>query len=244
MSHNPKIRAAALTDIGKIRRRNEDRAIFDGERLVFGVADGVGGIPGGDEAAQAALDAVLGAFAALPPSAEPDLRAIVLGAGRLVAEKGDAISPAKGIGSTLTFGCVREGRLMIAHVGDSRCYGVQRGRLVRLTEDHTVECEASRRRRLGEAACYYAPEEARALTRWLGGPGLPEPDLLAVSLAAGDSFLFCTDGMTGLVSDAEIGAVLTLPEEPVSLLKILLDMAARRGGVDNATGVLLRVDET
>ena len=236
------IRAASLTDIGRVRRQNEDRFILDDERLVFGVADGVGGIPGGAEAAQEARDYVLGAIQTLPAEEEPDLPAIVLGANRAVAEKGASVSPATGIASTLTFGCLRNGRLMIGHVGDSRCYRLSRGRLDRLTQDHSVENEASKRRKLGEIA-YYSPLEARALTQWLGGPGLPKPDCVSVPLDAGDRYLFCTDGVTVAVSDREIGSILGLQEEPDAQLRRLIGLAVSRGGIDNATGVLLRVDQ-
>jgi protein phosphatase len=235
------IRAAALTDIGKLRRENEDRFLKDDERLVFGVADGVGGVPGGAEAAQVAHDYVLGAIEKLAPEEEPDLWAIVAGASQSVTAKGASINPGTGIASTLTFGCVRGSLLMIAHVGDSRCYGLQRDRLVRFTQDHSVENEAARRRRLGEVAPY-PPNQARALTQWLGGPFMPQPDLVSVPLSPGDRYLFCTDGVTGAVSDREIGWILGLPEEPETQLRKLVDLALNRGGLDNATGVLLRVD--
>lgn len=216
--------------------------MLDEERLVFGVADGVGGMPGGAEAAQAAHDFVLDAFRELAPEVEPDLPAIVLGANRAVAEKGASVSPATGIASTLTFGCARGARLIIAHVGDSRCYGLQGGRLVRLTQDHSVENEASRLRGLGEIA-HYSPLEARALTQWLGGPESPRPDCSSVPLNAGDSFLFCTDGVTVALSDREIGWILGLPHGPDYQLQSLIGLARSRGGLDNATGVLLRVDK-
>jgi protein phosphatase len=233
--------AAALTDIGRVRRQNEDRVILDEERLVFGVADGVGGVPGGAEAAQSARDSVLGAFRALAPGEEPDLAGIALGASRAVAERAASVSPATGIASTLTFGCARGTCLLIAHVGDSRCYGLRRGRLFRLTEDHSVENEAARRRKLGEVA-HYAPRQARALTQWLGSTLPPRPDCASVPLESGDRYLFCTDGVSGAVADGEIGGIMGLPEEPAAQLRRLVDLVLARGGLDNATGVLLRID--
>jgi protein phosphatase len=233
--------AAALTDIGRVRRENEDRFILDEKNLVFGVADGVGGVPGGAEAAQSAHDSVLDAFRALAPGDEPDMAAIVLGASRAVAEKAAFVSPATGIASTLTFGCARGRSLLVAHVGDSRCYGLRRGRLFRLTEDHSVENEAARRRKLGEVA-HYAPRQARALTQWLGSAVPPRPDCVLAPLEAGDRYLFCTDGVSGAVADGEIGGIMALPEEPAAQLRRLVDLVLDRGGIDNATGVLLRVD--
>jgi protein phosphatase len=233
--------AAALTDIGRVRRENEDRFILDEERLVFGVADGVGGVPGGAEAAESARDSVLCAFQSLAPGEEPDLAAIVLGASRAVAERAAFVSPETGIASTLTLGCARRGSLLIAHVGDSRCYGLRGGRLFRLTEDHSVENEAARRRKLGEVA-HYPPRQARALTQWLGSPVPPRPDCASTLLEAGDRFLFCTDGVSGAVADGEIGGIMGIQEEPAALLRRLIDLVLARGGIDNATAVFLRVD--
>src|SRR5882724_6310125 len=99
----PLLRAAALTDIGRVRRQNEDRFLFDEAGGLFGVADGVGGLPGGAEAAQESLDDVTKALKALPPSEEPNLTTIVQHANQSVLDLGRRISPAMGIGTTLTF---------------------------------------------------------------------------------------------------------------------------------------------
>src|SRR5690349_7482872 len=102
------IRAAALTDIGRVRRENEDRFLFDEKALLFGVADGVGGLPGGGEAAQLAIDEVTLALKPTPLDQDPDLVAVVQNANRAVATLGMKLSPAVGIGTTLTIGCVRK----------------------------------------------------------------------------------------------------------------------------------------
>src|SRR3954470_10900221 len=128
----PTLRAAALTDIGRVRRENEDRFLLDEKAAVFGVADGVGGLPGGAEAAQQAVDEVAGAFRNLAEGGEPDLVAIVHRANEMVQKLGQRLSPNMGIGTTLIFGYVRDGQMRIAHVGDSRCYARQNGSFERL----------------------------------------------------------------------------------------------------------------
>src|SRR4051812_983028 len=113
------LRAAALSDIGRVRRENEDRLLFDEAALLFGVADGVGGLPGGGEAAQLAVDDIAQAIKAVPTNDDPDLIAIVQNTNRLVAILGQKLSPALGIGTTLTIGCIRKSIFKFAHVGDS-----------------------------------------------------------------------------------------------------------------------------
>ena len=235
------LRAAALTDIGRVRRENEDRYLLDEKAMLFGVADGVGGLPGGAEAAQLAVDEIAGALHAVPAGREPDLVAVVQHANRIVAALGQKISPAMGIGSTLTIGYVTKGALRIAHVGDSRAYGARQREFTRLTEDHSVENEARLRRARGEVV-YYHEANRNALTRCIGQPTPPEVDLITRPLEAGDRYLFCTDGVTRMVPDAELGELLAKAKEPADALEDIISLAVRRGGPDNATGVVLFID--
>src|SRR5882757_11463904 len=99
-----KLRTAALTDIGHLRSHNEDRFLQSDTLNVFGVADGVGGLPGGEEAAQFAVDEITRAVQKLPPTGDPDLTSAVHVTNVGVAELGHRLSPGTGIGTTLTFG--------------------------------------------------------------------------------------------------------------------------------------------
>jgi protein phosphatase len=236
------LRSAALSDIGRVRRNNEDRFLDDEVRMFFGVADGVGGLPGGAEAAKATIDEVVAGLTQVPAGAEPDLEAIVQRANFRVRALGAEISPVMGIGSTLTFGIVRQDTLHLAHVGDSRCYGWRNGAIAQLTEDHSVENEARLRRAKGEVI-YYHEANRNALTRCIGQPGSPGVDVIARVLRPGDRYLFCTDGVTRLIRDHELGEMLGEENEPEALLREIIALAIRRGGPDNATGVLVFVDE-
>ncbi len=235
------LRAAALSDIGRVRRENEDRYLLDEEALLFGVADGVGGLPGGAEAAQLAVEEISGAMHSSPNGKEADLVRIVQYANSVVAALGQKISPAMGIGTTLTFGTVHDSILRIAHVGDSRAYGTRKREFERLTEDHSVENEARLRRARGEVV-YYHEANRNALTRCIGQPTPPDVDIITRPLVAGDRYLFCTDGVTRMVPDAELGALLAKAEEPKAALSEIISLAVRRGGPDNATGVVFFVD--
>jgi protein phosphatase len=235
------LRAACFSDIGKIRKENEDRILFNEAAQLFGVADGVGGLPGGAEAAQAAVDYVNAAVQAVPRDAELDLKAIITSANDAVVSLGLKLSPGLGIGSTLTVGCVRGSRFRLAHVGDSRAFSVRNGELIRLTEDHSVENEARRRRARGEVV-YYSESQRGALTRCIGQALPPEVDLLELPLVAGDRYLFCTDGITRLVTERELREIAAEGSTPSAIVHGLVELAVKRGGPDNASAVALVID--
>lgn len=235
------IRAAAHSDIGRVRRENEDRFLFDERKQLFGVADGVGGLPGGAEAAQRAADEIAAAIEPARTYETAEIVAAVHRTNRAVALLGHSISPSLGIGTTLTFGIVRGHRLTIGHVGDSRCYALRKNELYPLTEDHSVENEARVRRARGEVV-YYHESNRHALTRCIGQPTPPEVDVTHRDLIPGERYLFCTDGVTRMIAESELATMMAAAVEPKSALQEIISMAVRRGGPDNATGVLLLVD--
>lgn len=235
------LRAAALTDIGRVRRENEDRYILDEKAMVFGVADGVGGLPGGGEAAQHAVDEMLRLVGAVPLTQEVDLFSMVQQTNTAVANLGHKMSPSMGIGTTLTLGCIRHGVLKIGHVGDSRAYGVRDRLISRLTEDHSVENEARLRRARGEVV-YYHEVNRNALTRCIGQPTPPEVDIVTCPLTAGDRYLFCSDGVTRMLSEPDLQNLLLKHAEPKGAIDEIVGLAVRRGGPDNATGVVVFID--
>ncbi|MDB6126840.1 MAG: protein serine/threonine phosphatase [Verrucomicrobia bacterium] len=235
------LRAAALTDIGRIRQRNEDRYLLDLETNVFGVSDGVGGLPGGADAAQRSVDEIAAALREVPPGEAPDYTEIVQRVNLSVHTLGLKLSPSMGIGATLTFGQITDDILHIAHVGDSRGYGYRKGAIHLLTEDHSVENEAKVRRARGETV-YYHEANRNALTRCIGQPSPPIVDLIDRPLEAGDRYLFCTDGVTRLVRDSELCDMIDREASPDEILQEIISLAVRRGGPDNATGVLVIID--
>ncbi|MEY3775293.1 MAG: hypothetical protein RLZZ129_2073 [Verrucomicrobiota bacterium] len=236
-----KFRSAALTDIGRVRSENEDRYLHEPEKLYFGVADGVGGLPGGAEAAQATLEHIVAGLDAHRTESVPDLIEVVHQANEAVLQLGHTINPEMGIGSTLTFGLIRGDHLHLAHVGDSRAYLVRNGEIRALTNDHSVENEARMRRARGEKI-YFHEVNRNALTRCIGQPTPPEVDLISEALRPGDHFLFCTDGITRLVSEKELASIAVNFDQPEAALRDIIALAIRRGGPDNGTGVLVTID--
>ncbi|MCW5548340.1 MAG: serine/threonine-protein phosphatase [Opitutaceae bacterium] len=236
-----KFRSAALTDIGRVRSENEDRYLHVPEKCYFGVADGVGGLPGGAEAAQATLDHIVAGLDAHGADSLPDLIEVVHQANEAVLQLGHRINPEMGIGSTLTFGVIQGDHLHLAHVGDSRAYLVRNGETRALTNDHSVENEARMRRARGEKI-YFHEINRNALTRCMGQPTPPEVDLATEALRPGDHLLFCTDGITRLVSEKELASIVVNFDQPEAALRDMIALAIRRGGPDNATGVLVTID--
>jgi protein phosphatase len=237
----PSVRSAALSDIGRVRRENEDRFVRDPDALLFGVADGVGGLPGGAEAAELAIREITDGFKSRPRQTEPDLVKLVDRANKAVAKLGMVLSPAMGIGTTLTFGCIHGNTFQIAHVGDSRCYLGRESEFMRVTEDHSVENEARLRRSRGEVVHYYEANR-NALTRCVGQPSRLQVDLVSRPLLAGDRYLFCTDGVTRIVPDSELAAMVFHHADPELALKDIVAAALTRGAPDNITAVLVYID--
>jgi protein phosphatase len=234
------IRSAALTDIGRIRRQNEDRLLCDEFLGLFGIADGVGGLPGGAEAAQCAIDQIK---RLVSDSADLlDLEAITLETNQAVAQLGFKMSPHFGIGSTLTFGIFRNGKVRLAHVGDSRCYVLRGGELECLTLDHSVENEARARRAKGELI-WVNEQHRNALTRCIGQTTPLEVDLITRPLEAGERYFFCSDGITRLLREEEIAEHLSRADQPIDILQEIVELTNVRGGLDNATGVLVCIDQ-
>ncbi len=234
-----KFRSAALTDIGKIRLENEDRFLCNDALGLFGVADGIGGLPGGGEAAELTVQDIV---RRIEQDRNIDLVTLTQTVSGAVQVLGQELNPPYGIGTTLTFGIFKDGRLQLAHVGDSRAYVLQKGDFVRLTEDHTVENEARRLRALGEAIEVNASNR-NALTRCIGQPGVPEVDFQEFTVTSRDRYFFTTDGICRMLSDEEISEILAGPERPAEMLKIIVDLALKRGGHDNLTAVLVFIDE-
>lgn len=234
------LRSAALTDIGRIRRQNEDRLMCEEDIDLFGIADGVGGLPGGAEAAQCAIDIVKKLVR--NSTNPPDLELITLETNHAVSQLGFRLSPHFGIGSTLTYGIFREGKLRLAHVGDSRCYLLRGNDLECLTLDHSVENEARARRAKGELI-WVNEQHRNALTRCIGQSTPLEVDVSVRTLMPKDRYLFCSDGVTRMIREEEIAEHLSHDDEPANILQDIIDLANVRGGLDNATGVLVFIDK-
>ena len=228
--------ATLRTDIGKLRRQNEDAAWFDEDRAVFAVADGMGGHLAGEVASRMAIEAVQRMARENERPGIAALReAVACAHETILAHAQDHIECA-GMGTTLSVLWLGENYAYIAHVGDSRIYRLREGSLTQITQDHSLVEELVR-------AGLITREQARThprrniITRALGTHGENEPDMLVTDVQDGDVFLLCTDGLTGMVPDDEIERTLRdcgMEAAADRLLALALDA----GGRDNVTLIL------
>lgn len=232
--------ATLRTDIGRLRRQNEDAAWMDESRGIFAVADGMGGHLAGEVASGMAMDAVREmAKSGAKPGLEA-LRGTVMRAHNAILSHAETHRECAGMGTTLSL-MWRAGRFMyIAHVGDSRIYRLRGGRLEQITQDHSLVAELVRAGLITAGEARNHPRR-NIITRALGTQGDNTPDVLAADAKSGDIWLLCTDGLTGMVPDDEIErTLLSLPLEEAA--DRLIGLALQAGGSDNVT-LILYLDE-
>ena len=249
------IEASGLTDVGRKRKHNEDAYALDVNDGLFIVADGMGGHAAGEVAAKITVETI-GEFIAATRQKEEATwpfkynHALHFNSNRLaiaIEKANERVMAAvaaqpwlKGMGTTVVAGLLNEKILSLAHVGDSRAYLFRDGRLSRLTDDHSWVHEQV-------AAGILTEDEAKShplknvVTRALGGGPSVSPDLQELAFSPRDRFLFCSDGLTTMLSDEEIEEAASEQEDPEALCQSLIDLANDKGGVDNITVVVARV---
>jgi protein phosphatase len=245
------LKVAALTDIGMRRTTNQDaHAVvlapslemlrLRGHLLI--VADGMGAHAAGELASKLAVDGIPHLYLKytdLPPN-EALLRAI-RETNTEIHRRGQANIDFHHMGTTCSALVLLPEQAWIAHVGDSRVYRLRGQRLSQLTFDHSLQWELRASGQLPAGSDLAAIIPKNVITRSLGPNPHVEIDLEGpLPIAEGDIYLLCSDGLTGRVEDAEIGAILTtLP--PDEAAAVLVDLANLRGGPDNITVVIAQV---
>jgi serine/threonine protein phosphatase PrpC len=232
--------ANALSEVGHVRKDNEDNYLVSTRRGLFVVADGMGGHAGG-EVASGIVKRVLDEEIEAPLvdiDGEQVLLKALLKANSLILEQGqDGVY--FGMGTTVTAALFQEQKLFIAHIGDSRAYLFREGDLHLLTQDHSLVNELVQKGEL-------TPEEAEnhprrnILTRALGISESPQIDVLHFPVQKGDLLLLCTDGLYNQVHEEELADLLA----GKGLLRVkvekMVNLALQRGGNDNITAVLVQ----
>jgi len=248
------VRAAGKTDTGKVREHNED-AFYCGEVSgLFAVADGMGGQLAGEIASAMAVDVLRdhlerGAAAgeALVGNVDqrhsPTANRLASGirrANQVIHAAGKSKAAWRNMGSTLVAAQLHDQRLAIAHVGDSRIYLIRGGSIIQLTDDHSLVAEQQRQGLISQAEAERSPLK-NIITRALGeGPQI-EVDLSDLDLIDGDRILLCSDGLTNMVDDRAILAVVGAEDDPQRACDTLIATANAGGGRDNITVVLVYV---
>ncbi len=233
--------ATMRTDVGLVRRQNEDAAWYDEELAVFAVADGMGGHLAGEVASAMAIDAVRRIAQCGVRPGVAAMREMAVKAHEEIYAHAQKNRHCAGMGTTLSV-LWRFGKYAyIAHVGDSRIYRLREGNLEQITQDHSLVEELVRARIITKEQAKTHPRR-NVITRALGTQGENQPDLLAADIQKDDVWLLCSDGLSGMVEDADIRRVLMEYSLEEAADK-LIDLALKAGGKDNVTLVLYRCEE-
>ena len=250
-SWDSSIEVASLSDVGMRRANNQDNLAvslsnspesWSKKGHLFVVADGMGAHAAGELASKLAVDQIPHLYArSSEPSAPEALKKAVVDANSDINRRGQMNEDFHNMGTTLSSLVLLPQGAVAAHIGDSRVYRLRQNKLEQLTFDHSLVWE------MKAAGQLTAEEEAQGkvpknvITRSLGPYPECKVDLEGpFPVAVGDSFLLCSDGLTGVVTDAEIAAFLAnMP--PSEAVKVLVDLANLRGGPDNITVIIAKV---
>lgn len=244
MSMTLAVEVAGKTDIGCVRKNNEDNFGYDSRYGIFVVCDGMGGQAAGEVASKMAVDILLNFFrdAGRNGHDAQSLAGAIQLANRTIHEAGVGDMGRLGMGSTVVAALVRGHSLAIGHVGDSRIYLVRQGAIQQLTQDHSLVMEQVR---LG----YITQEQAEkselqnVILRALGADMEVEADVEDLVAMPGDMLLMTSDGLTRHVRDDEILEMMNRARGLEDACNRLIQAAKERGGDDNITCLLLRIVE-
>ena len=236
---------AGRSDVGIIRSGNEDNYIMVPDRGIFVVADGMGGHAAGEVASEMAVRHIARELGTLRGLSEEQIaermRGAIRDANAAIFERTLTELDKRGMGTTVTALVLFGERFLIGQVGDSRAYLMRQGRLVQLTKDHSYVQEQV-------DAGYLTPEQARShpysnvITRCVGANSEVVPDVYVGVVKPGDLFLLASDGLTGMVEDAQLAELLRSDHTPEEKVEDLIADANSHGGLDNITAILVRID--
>jgi len=245
------IETAMGTDKGVVREHNEDAVGGDPSKGLLILADGMGGANAGEVASELAIDMLVSQLAGELQTTDStlgneDLLEVLQSVNQAIFEISQQVPEYRGMGTTLVVGLFRDHFLSYAHVGDSRLYRMREGVLERLTTDHTLIQEivnAGEFASLEEAVLAGVPPNV--LTRAFGVEPEVAVDLAETEIQVGDIYLFCSDGLTGMVTDQAMQSILEDPSRDLmGMVDELIHQACSLGGLDNISVILVVVVES
>ena len=237
----------AETDQGRVRKNNEDAVAFDAITGLCLLADGMGGYNAGEVASGMAVSSVqlaLGNWLALgtqPSSSEMRraLEASVKNANKLVFDTACTSIDYQGMGTTLVVAIFQNDRLVLGHIGDSRCYRLRGRSLTQITRDHSLLQEHVDAGLITARQALSSPHK-NLITRALGVEESVQVDIDEHRVELDDVYLLCTDGLHDMVPDTAILEILTGPELLADKARLLVESANAAGGHDNISVLLVR----
>ena len=240
-----RIRAAGTSDVGKVRRVNEDAFGFDLDRGLFVVCDGVGGSSAGEIASRSAVDCVLSSFPATelePNAGGSELERAIQAASRSIFRAAQREPLYAGMCTTIVVAHFDGTRMWIAHVGDSRAYLLRGHSMHRLTEDHSQLQQLLHEGGGGSATAEERLQLDSLLTQALGNSERVVPAVTMVQVELEDCFLLATDGITKALALPEMHSLLLASDSTESACQKLVSAANEAGGEDNSTCVIIAID--
>jgi len=252
-----RIASGGATDVGRVRTNNEDCFRIVVALNLFVLSDGMGGEAHGEIASAMAVETVVkhcldietnpAARVVGPTQPNWSARTKRLStafhlANKSIFKSAEVHAEQHGMGATLTAAWIDGANLSIAHVGDSRAYLLRGGTLLQLTRDHSLVAEQVRRGILSPAEADESDMQS-VLLRALGAQAEIEVDAEEHTLFPRDVLLLCSDGLTRMVTDPEIAGTLQTETDPVRAAEKLIAFANERGGPDNITVVIVRLDK-
>ncbi len=246
MPHNVHYTCAGRTDVGIIRSGNEDSYLVLPERGVFIVADGMGGHAAGEVASEMAVQIIARGLEGILGKNDDEgarmMRKAIIQANAEIYQRTMNEPEKRGMGTTATAMVVNGNRFIVGQVGDSRAYLFRDGQLVQITKDHSYVQEQV-------DAGNLTPEQARThpysnvITRCVGANSDVVPDVFMGMVETNDVALLASDGLTGMLEDQELLTILQTGETPARMVDRLVSEANRRGGLDNITVIIVRIDK-
>jgi len=250
-----RIEFSALTDTGIKRTNNEDSFLVLDGKNIFAVADGMGGHSSGEIASRIAVETISEFFSkndisedSTWPYAYDDnisfegnkLKTAVAVANEKIQEYASEHPESRGMGTTVVAVQVIDSRLVLCHVGDSRCYLFRDGKLGALTSDHSWVNEQVKLGLLSEEEAQRHPFR-NVITKALGTKGEATAEINETTNREGDLLLLCTDGLNSMISDDEIAGIISKDSSLEEKAKSLIEAANNNGGEDNITLVLVKI---
>src|SRR6516164_674677 len=233
------LRYAVRSDVGLLREGNEDSA-YAGPRLLA-VADGMGGHAAGEVASAVAISTLTGLDGDMPANElQLALADAVTRANQTLHDMVVADPSIGGMGTTLTAMLWSGSRVALCHIGDSRAYVLSGGEFRQITHDHTLVQSLVDDGRISPDEAATHPQRS-LLLRALDGTSEAEPDLSIREAHAGDRYLLCSDGLSGVVSEETLHRTLATVADPDDAVLQLVELAIRGGGPDNITCIVADV---
>jgi PPM family protein phosphatase len=236
---------AARTDVGIVRSGNEDNYMMLSDHGLFIVADGMGGHAAGEVASEMAVRITSQSIGSLRGTSDEEagdrIRNAIRAANDAIFERTLSEHDKRGMGTTVTVLALLPDRYLIGQVGDSRAYLFREGEVHQLTKDHSYVQEQV-------DAGLLTPDQARVhpysnvITRCVGAGIDVVPDIYFGSLEKGDVLLLASDGLTGMLEDEQLVDILGSSDGPQAWVDQMVAEANRRGGLDNITAIVIRID--